>query len=67
MEIKLKSKVKIVEVKDEASKRYIGFTGQVIDIYKEVFGKKKVTKFIVKMDQNSPEQGTVLANKVEVI
>lgn len=67
MDIKNGTKVKVTEVKDEASKRYIGFTGLVVDVYKEIFGKKKVRKYVVKMDVNSPEQGTVLADKVEVI
>lgn len=67
MEIKKGNKVKVIAVKNEASQRYVGFTGIVTDIYKEIFGKKKVLKYVVKMDVNSPEQGTVLADKVEVI
>lgn len=67
MDIKNGTKVKVVEVKDEASKRYVGLTGLVVDIYKEVFGNKKIKKYIVKMDINSPEQGTVMADKVEIV
>lgn len=65
--IKKGNKVKVTLVKNPDSKKYEGQIGIVIDTYKETFGKKKVLKYIVKMDQNNVNQGTVLADKVEVI
>lgn len=61
------NKVKVTLVKNLDSKQYEGQIGIVIDTYKETFGKKKVLKYVVEMDKNNVNQGTVLADKVEVI
>ena len=67
MNVKLKDKVKVLEVNSPESEKYIGQIGVVADFYKETFGKKTVIKYIVNMDINNPYLGTVLANKVEVV
>ena len=67
MQIKKGDKVKVIGVSNESSEKYLGQIGIVVDTYKETFGKKKVLKYVVEMDKNNPNLGTVLADKVEVL